>query len=66
MQGEELYARRQYRELTMGEAAEMLGGHRTHVSSVARSLWRRRQVAPKGLPSRVLSLILTPLRDAAS
>ena len=39
----------------MGEAAEMLGGHRAHVSSVARSVWRRRQVAPKGLPSRVLT-----------
>ena len=32
MRFEELYARRQQRELTMAEAAEMLGGHRADVS----------------------------------
>ena len=48
MQGEELYARRQYRELTMGEAAEMLGGtaHTFH-------RWRDRYGADGRLLPRV-------------
>ncbi len=43
MRGEELYARRQCRELTTGEAAEMLGGtarspeaNTTHDKNLAR------------------------------